>query len=58
MVWKARIAYPHQLVAPFQFSQPDFYSQYKNARQIVDYTGRGQQKPEVEEPEMLKWVMM
>jgi hypothetical protein len=29
------------LMLPFQFTQPDFYNAYKNARIIVDYTGRG-----------------
>nr|WP_319512540.1 hypothetical protein [uncultured Draconibacterium sp.] len=29
------------LVQPFQFINPDFYQQYKNARIIIDYTGRG-----------------
>jgi len=34
------------LMAPFQFSQPDFYNTYKNARIIVDYSGRGKGKPD------------
>lgn len=29
------------LIQPFQFMNPDFYRQYKNARIIIDYTGRG-----------------
>ena len=29
------------LVEPFQFSQPDFYNAYRNARSVVDYAGRG-----------------
>ena len=29
------------LVEPYQFSQ-QFFSAYKNARNIVDYSGRGQ----------------
>lgn len=29
------------LSQPFQFINPDFYRQYKNARIIIDYTGRG-----------------
>lgn len=33
------------LMKPFQFSQPDFYNTYKNARSIVDYSGRGKAKP-------------
>lgn len=28
------------LMMPFQFVHPDFFQQYKNARMIVDYTGR------------------
>lgn len=28
------------LMLPFQFIQPDFYEQYRNARIIVDYSGR------------------
>lgn len=31
------------LMLPFQYSQPDFYDQYRNARIIVDYTGRRSQ---------------
>ncbi len=31
-------------------SQPDFYYAYKNARNIVDYTGRGKAKPEATMP--------
>jgi len=27
------------MIQPFQFIQPDFYRQYKNARIIIDYTG-------------------
>ena len=33
------------LVEPFQFSQPDFFNAYKNARNIVDYSGRGKAVP-------------
>jgi len=33
------------LVDPFQFSQPDFFNSYKNARNIVDYSGRGKAAP-------------
>ncbi|MEK7719031.1 MAG: hypothetical protein AAB347_05390, partial [Bacteroidota bacterium] len=33
------------LVQPFQFSQPDFFNAYKNARNIVDYSGRGKAVP-------------
>lgn len=29
------------LMMPFQFTQPDFYNAYKNARIIVNYSGRG-----------------
>lgn len=32
------------LMHPFEFSRPNFYSDYKNARLIVDYTGRGKSK--------------
>lgn len=40
------------LIQPFQFIQPEFYQQYKNARIIVDYTGRGKTpKPEEETTE-------
>lgn len=28
-------------IQPYQFSHPDFYNAYKNARNIVDYSGRG-----------------
>ncbi len=31
-------------VAPFQFENPDFYREYRNARIIVGYTGRGKSK--------------
>jgi len=34
------------LMAPFQFSQPDFYNTYINARIIVNYSGRGKGKPD------------
>lgn len=34
-----------ELMLPFQFSQPDFYNTYKNARIIVNYSGRGKAKP-------------
>lgn len=33
------------LMLPFQFTHPDFYNAYKNARIIVDYSGRGKTKP-------------
>jgi hypothetical protein len=36
------------LMLPFQFTQPDFYNAYKNARIIVDYSGRGKTKTEEE----------
>ena len=29
------------LMLPFRFTQPDFFNSYKNARIIVDYSGRG-----------------
>ena len=35
-----------ELMLPFQFSQPDFYNTYKNARIIVNYSGRGKGKPD------------
>ena len=35
-----------ELMLPFQFSQPDFYNTYKNARLIVNYSGRGKGKPD------------
>ena len=31
-------------VAPFQYENPDFYREYRNARIIVGYTGRGKSK--------------
>jgi hypothetical protein len=37
------------LVAPFQFSQPDFFHAYRNARSIVGYTGRGKAEKVVTE---------
>jgi hypothetical protein len=37
------------LVQPFQFSHPDFYHAYKNARSIIGYTGRGKSAPVVAE---------
>jgi hypothetical protein len=33
------------LMEPFQFSQPDFFSAYRNARSVVDYAGRGKAAP-------------
>ena len=33
------------LVQPYQYSQPDFFNAYKNARYIVDYAGRGKAAP-------------
>jgi len=35
-----------ELMLPFQFSQPDFYNAYKNARIIVNYSARGKAKPD------------
>lgn len=35
-----------ELMLPFQFSKPDFYNTYKNARLIVNYSGRGKGKPD------------
>lgn len=35
-----------ELMLPFQFSQPDFYNAYKNARIIVNYSGRCKTKTE------------
>ena len=35
-----------ELMLPFLFSQPDFYHAYRNARIIVDYTGRRKSKPD------------
>ena len=34
------------LMILFRSKQPDFYKAYKNARIIVDYSGRGKSKPE------------
>lgn len=34
------------LMLSFQFTQPDFYKAYKNARSIIGYTGRGKSSPE------------
>jgi hypothetical protein len=31
-------------VAPYQYENPDFYREYRNARIIVGYTGRGKSK--------------
>lgn len=36
-----------ELMLPFQFTQPDFYNAYRNARIIVNYSGRGKAKPDV-----------
>ena len=36
------------LVAPYQYQNPDFFSEYCNARIIVGYTGRGKSKPDQE----------
>ena len=33
------------LIQPYQFSHPDFFNAYKNARNIVDYSGRGKAAP-------------
>jgi len=33
------------LMEPFRFSQPDFYNAYRNARSVVDYTGRAKSVP-------------
>jgi hypothetical protein len=38
------------LMRPFQFTQPDFYNAYKNARIIVNYSGRGKDKPDETTP--------
>ena len=35
---------------PFQFTQPDFYNAYKNARLIVGYTGRVKSKDDKTKP--------
>jgi len=35
-----------ELMLPFQFSQTDFYNIYRNARKIVNYSGRGKGKPD------------
>ena len=35
-----------ELMLPYQFMQPDFYNAYKNARTIVNYSGRGKSKPD------------
>jgi hypothetical protein len=34
-----------EMMLPFQFTQTDFYNIYKNARKIVNYSGRGKGKP-------------
>jgi hypothetical protein len=33
------------LMEPFRFSQPDFFHAYRNARSVVDYSGRGKAAP-------------
>jgi hypothetical protein len=33
------------LMQPYQFSLPDFFNAYRNARSIVDYAGRGKTTP-------------
>lgn len=33
------------LIKSFQFIHPDFFNAYKNARNIVDYSGRGKAAP-------------
>lgn len=38
------------LMLPFQFMHPDFYAKYKNARIIVDYTGRRTSQEETPDP--------
>ena len=38
------------LMLLFRNSQPDFYNAYRNARSIVDYTGRGKAKAEATLP--------
>jgi hypothetical protein len=38
------------LMLLFRNSQPDFYNAYRNARSIVDYTGRGKAKTEATLP--------
>jgi len=30
---------------PFQFSQPDFFHAYRNARTVMDYNGRAKAAP-------------
>jgi len=32
-------------IQPYQFSHPDFFNAYKNARNIVDYSGSGKAAP-------------
>ena len=36
---------------PFYYTQPDFYGEYKNARKIVNYTGRGDGDNTDQEPQ-------
>jgi hypothetical protein len=42
---------PDVLLMPFQFTQPDFYKAYKNARSIIDYSGRGKVEQETAVPD-------
>ena len=39
------------LVNPFEYQYPDFVSEYRNARIIVGYTGRGKKKKEIQAKE-------
>lgn len=39
------------LMLPFQFNNPDFYNAYKNARIIVNYSGRGKGTDEPPQPD-------
>jgi hypothetical protein len=38
------------MMLPLRFSQPDFYNAYKNARTIVNFSGRGKAKMEAVQP--------
>jgi len=40
-----------ELMLPFQFSHPDFYNTYKNARIVVNYSGRGKGKDKPDKPD-------
>lgn len=39
-----------KLIAPFEFSQPDFFGEYQSARSIVGYNGGGKGGTPTEEP--------